>query len=109
MRDGIIGGNIRSFRLKNHLSQEEVSVKLQVMGMDMSRSTYSKIEAGIRHISVEELEAIRRILKMEYADFFSAKLKKTPHFLFLESMAFFKRCFTPQPLTLPLGHGLNWV
>lgn len=70
VKSTIIGGNIRSFRKKFHLSQEELSAKLQVLGIDLSRATYSKIEAGIRHISVEELEAIRSILEMEYADFF---------------------------------------
>lgn len=70
MKSNIIGGNIRAFRQKLHLSQEEISARLQVLGVDMSRSTYSKIEAGLRHISVEEIEAIRSILKMDYSDFF---------------------------------------
>jgi len=34
------------------------------------RGTYAKIEAGIRHISVDELKAIKTILDMQYSDFF---------------------------------------
>ncbi|WP_345788635.1 helix-turn-helix domain-containing protein [Desulfitobacterium chlororespirans] len=36
----------------------------------MSRGTLAKIEAGIRHISVEELHAIRTILEITYDGLF---------------------------------------
>ena len=38
----------------------------------MSRGTYGKIEAGIRHISVAELNAIKEVLGMKYEDFFAS-------------------------------------
>lgn len=66
----MIGTSISKFRLKKTLTQEELAAQMQARGCDISRGTLAKIEAGIRHISVSELEVIRKILKMEYADFF---------------------------------------
>jgi len=65
-----LGQNISKARGAKNLTQEQVATKLQLLGCDMSRSTYGKIEAGIRHISVEELEAIKTVLDMRYEDFF---------------------------------------
>lgn len=67
---GIMGSNIGRFRAKKSLTQDELAAKMQSSGCDISRGTLAKIEAGIRHLSVEELEVIRRLLGMEYADFF---------------------------------------
>lgn len=66
----IIGTNIGRFRVKKSLTQDELAAQLQSEGCDISRGTLAKIEAGIRHISIGELETIKRILGMEYADFF---------------------------------------
>lgn len=53
------------------MTQEELSAQLQIHGCDISRGTLAKIEAGIRHISVDELQAIRTILEITYDDFFA--------------------------------------
>ena len=67
---GVLGSNIGRFRAKKSLTQDALAAQMQSGGCDISRGTLAKMEAGIRHISVDELEAIRRILGMEYADFF---------------------------------------
>lgn len=69
--DSVIGGNIRKARNAQNMTQEELAAKLQVLNCDISRGTLAKIEAGIRHISVEELNAIKEVLKMSYDDFFA--------------------------------------
>lgn len=69
--DRIIGGNIRKIRSKMGLTQEQLASKLQLIDCDISRGTLAKIEAGIRHISVKELNAIKQILSMSYEDFFA--------------------------------------
>lgn len=66
-----LGQSIGKARGAKNLTQEQVVTKLQLFGCDMSRSTYGKIEAGIRHVSVEELEAIKTVLGMRYEDFFA--------------------------------------
>lgn len=65
-----IGDNIRKARNSMNLMQEQLTAKLQILECDISRGTLAKIEAGIRHISVEEINAIRQALNMSYEDFF---------------------------------------
>lgn len=66
-----IGENIRKYRIAKNLTQEQLSAQLQVLGCDLSRGTLAKIEAGIRHISVKELNAIKAVLEISYKDFFA--------------------------------------
>lgn len=68
--DKSIGENIRKYRNAKGLTQEQLSAQLQVRGCDLSRGTLAKIEAGIRHISVEELNAVKAVLEISYEDFF---------------------------------------
>ena len=48
------------------MTQDQVVSQLQLAGCDLSRGTYAKIEAGIRHISLEELQALSRLLEVDY-------------------------------------------
>lgn len=68
--DKIIGENIRKARSAAGMTQEQLTAQLQLKECDISRGTLAKIEAGIRHISVEEINAIKAVLKMDYDDFF---------------------------------------
>ncbi len=45
---------------------------LQLMGCDINRSTYAKIEVGQRHIYPDELKAIKTVLKVSYEDLLEA-------------------------------------
>ena len=65
-----IGTNIRSLRLKAGYTQEQVSAKLQVLGVNMSRDFYAHIESGTYNIRVSELAALRRVLQCSYDDLF---------------------------------------
>ncbi len=65
-----IGHNIKELRQKCNMTQEQVSAKLQLEGIDMSRSFYSHIELGIYNIRVSELAALRKIFNADYNDFF---------------------------------------
>jgi len=69
-----LGQGIGKARNAKGLTQEQVVRSLQLLGCDISRGTYGKIEAGIRHISVEELNAIKEVLEMKYEDFFAPKV-----------------------------------
>ena len=69
--DKIIGENIRKARNAMNMTQEALAAKLQILNCDISRGTLAKIEAGIRHISVGELNAMKDALNMEYEDFFA--------------------------------------
>ncbi|MCM1062933.1 MAG: helix-turn-helix domain-containing protein [Eubacterium sp.] len=65
-----IGKNIREFRLEHDWTQEETVAKLELLGINMSRGTYSHIECGIDNIRVQELLALAEIFHVEVADFF---------------------------------------
>ncbi len=67
----VIGDNIGKYRSRKKLTQDQLSARMQSNGCDISRGTLAKIEAGIRHVSVEELKAIRAILEMDFSDFFA--------------------------------------
>ena len=68
--DKTIGENIRKARNALNITQEQLVAKLQILECDISRGTLAKIEAGIRHISVEEINAIKEALNMSYENFF---------------------------------------
>lgn len=65
-----IGRNIRKHRILNHLTQEQTVAKLQLLGIEISRGTYSHIECGIDNIKVEELLALAEIFHISVGDLF---------------------------------------
>ncbi len=65
-----LGANIRRFRMERHLTQEQTVAKMQLLGVDISRGTYSQIECGIVNIRVEDLLALREIFGIEIGEFF---------------------------------------
>lgn len=65
-----LGVNIRRFRMENHLTQEQTVAKMQLLGVDISRGTYSQIECGIANIRVEDLLALSKVFHVEIGRFF---------------------------------------
>ena len=68
--NGAFGARIRELRKAVHMTQEQVAAKLQLRGLDTSRSIYSQIECGIHNIRVEELIALKKIFGVSYDAFF---------------------------------------
>lgn len=65
-----LGQNIRSIRKSKKLTQEQVTTKLQLLGIDITRSIYSQIECGTYNIKVTELVALHLIFNVDYNAFF---------------------------------------
>ncbi len=65
-----LGANIRRCRMERHLTQEQTVAKMQLLGVDISRGTYSQIECGIVNIRVEDLLALQKIFGIEIGEFF---------------------------------------
>ncbi len=63
-----VGKNIRTLREHKKMTQEQLSAKLQVNGCDITRSALAKIEVGQRHLYVDELMQIKKILNVEYEE-----------------------------------------
>lgn len=66
-----IGQNIQALRRNTKLTQDMVVAKLEVMGIEISKSTYAKIETNRMNIKVSELIALKKIFKCDFSDFFS--------------------------------------
>lgn len=69
-----IGHNIKRLRNRSGLTQEEVAKKMQLLGCNITRVAYIKIERETQHIKVSELTALQKILHAEYSEFFEQEL-----------------------------------
>lgn len=78
LNDVPLGRNIQDLRIKKDLTQSELVAKLQVKGINMSRSTLANIETGRRNIKARDLKAIKEVLDVEYDKFFKdIEIEKT--------------------------------
>ncbi len=68
--DRYIGVNIQKARKQKGLTQDETIAKLQLMGVNISRSTYAKIETDRINIRVSELIALSQIFGVDFNFFF---------------------------------------
>ena len=68
--DKSIGSNIQKARKQRGLTQDATIAKLQLMGINISRSTYAKIETDRINIRVSELIALSQILGVDFNFFF---------------------------------------
>lgn len=62
----LIGRNIKNIRKAKNIKQIDVVRKMQLMGVDITRESYVKIERGIQHIYATQLKAIKEILDTSY-------------------------------------------
>ena len=61
-----VGKSIRSVRMQQKLSQEQLAAKAQLLGCDLTRSALAKIECGQRSIYPDELKALHLALNVSY-------------------------------------------
>lgn len=70
MKQNIVGKTIKSIRMSRNITQEVMVARLQSSGMDMSRSTYSKVEAQLRQVRDVELIAFAKALGVPIEELF---------------------------------------
>ncbi len=68
--DRDIGTNIQRARKAKGYTQDATIAKMQLMGFDVSRSTYAKIETNRINIRVSELIALSKIFDVDFNFFF---------------------------------------
>lgn len=61
-RNNLCGKNIAYFRKELNMSQRELSVKLQLSGLDIDKNAVQRIESGKRFVTDIELCAFSRVL-----------------------------------------------
>ncbi|MFZ5967406.1 MAG: helix-turn-helix domain-containing protein [Bacillota bacterium] len=60
----LIGSRVKEARVKNNLTQEQLSVKLETMAIYIDRASISKLEQQKRIVTDYELMALSKILKV---------------------------------------------
>lgn len=68
--NNLIGMNIKKLRLKQNLRNTDIVAKLQLQGVEITSSTFSKVEKGTNNPSVDLLTALTDILHCDYNAFF---------------------------------------
>lgn len=58
----IIGPRVRAARLNNNMTQEELSIKLEILAVYITRSSISKLEQQKRIVTDVELLALSKAL-----------------------------------------------
>lgn len=66
--EAAVGNRIRTHRMGQNLTQEDLARLLQLHGCDITRGTLAKIEAGTRHIYLDELCALTAVLHITFDD-----------------------------------------
>ena len=67
----LIGGNLKKLRIKSKLSQQDLSNKLELLGVYVCRGSVSRIEDQSRTVTDIELFAIAKILNVSIQELFS--------------------------------------
>ena len=65
-----IGRRIAALRKAVGLTQDQTVAKLQIMDIEISKSTYAKIETNRMNIKVSELVALKEIFNVDFNAFF---------------------------------------
>lgn len=66
-----IGKNIRLLRESKGFTQDYLATKLQLEGLDLTRSAIAKIEVAQRHLYPDEIILIKKILDVSFEEIFN--------------------------------------
>ena len=78
-RLNVAGKKIKELRLKNNLSLSNLSIKLALMGIDISKPSLHKLENGNRVIKDYELYGLSEVLNVPVSELlsdFASEIKK---------------------------------
>lgn len=68
----LIGGNLKKIRTKLKVSQQELSNKLELLGVYVCRGSISRIEDYSRTVTDIELFAIAEVLKIDVKELYQS-------------------------------------
>lgn len=66
----MVGRNIELLRKRKNISQKDFISKIQVMGIDMNPTSYSKLEGQLRLATDKEIYVIAKILEVPVDELF---------------------------------------
>ena len=64
-KKNLIGGNLKKIRIKSKMSQQELSDKLELLGVYICRGSVSRIEDYSRTVTDIELFALAEVLSVD--------------------------------------------
>lgn len=67
----LIGKNVEALRKKQGIKQKDFISKLQLYGLDINPTSYSKLEGQVRLANDKEIYVISKILGVKIEDLFS--------------------------------------
>jgi len=70
-RKNLIGGNLKKFRKARKMSQQELSNKLELLGIYVCRGSISRIEDYSRTVTDIELYALAEVLKVSVNELYA--------------------------------------
>lgn len=70
----MIGKNVKRLRKKKHLSQQELSARLETLAIYICRGSISRIEDQSRTVTDIELYGLSQVLEVPVEDFFKDTL-----------------------------------
>lgn len=68
--NNLLGKNIKRLRLQKNMKNKDMIAQLQLRGLEIYTSTYSKVEAGANNPSVDLLIALTDIFECDFNEFF---------------------------------------
>lgn len=66
----LVGEKVRMFRKERHMSQQQLSDKLETLAIYVCRGSVSRIEDGSRTVTDIELYGLSQVLSVPIEDFF---------------------------------------
>lgn len=69
----LLGENIKKLRIERGLRNRDVLTQLQLRGIDIACSTYSKVEMGLNNPTVDMLIALTEIFECDFNALFQQK------------------------------------
>lgn len=70
MQKNIIGAKVKKLRIEKHMSQQQLSNKLETMAIYICRGSISRIEDQSRTVTDIELYGLSQVLATPIEDFF---------------------------------------
>jgi len=70
-QDVTIGHNLKRLRNLSKLTQEELTIQMQLYGCITSRDTYAQMEIGKYNIRISELLVLKEIYQCDINEFFT--------------------------------------
>lgn len=67
----LIGKNVEKMRKERKIKQKDFIAKLQVEGLDINPTSYSKLEGQVRFATDKEVYIIARVLQVEIEKLFT--------------------------------------